>query len=466
MQGNIIAQLVLLVWLPLSLVLATSVPSRRAVLLIIVGGTLLLPEGVAYDFPVVPPLDKHAISALSAFVACLASDPKSVTGPQTTNAARYAAILATIGVLGTVLTNGDEVRFGRVSMQALSAYDSLAFVVTALLRIVLPFYLGQALFRTPEHLRELLRALVWGALLYIPLILIEGRLSPIFHLKLYGFFQHDFLQAMRAGGFRAFVFMAHGLAVAFFVAQALICVAGLARIGDKEMPLSPRWMTMLLLVALISCKSMGAFIYAGIAVPLIAFASTKMQLRFARWLALLVLLFPLARMFDFVPTEWLLEKANAISPDRAQSLEFRFDNEEMLLARAQSRPVFGWGSYGRNHLINPEDGKPMTIADGEWIIQFGAAGAFGFLTVFGMLLLPVLRARKAALRVRLEAKDEAVLATFAVLVAFIGLDLIPNAVFNMLPYFIAGALGSVSAGILAGERRRGRTSQSPSPASS
>jgi hypothetical protein len=452
---SIVAQLALLMWLPLALLLASVLPARRAVLATVIGGTLFLPETVAFDFPVFPPLDKQAIALLCALIVALTSSEKLLSGRQNTAAAQYVALLAVVGVCGTVVTNPEPLQYGPVYVPPMTAYDGVSFVINALLRIVLPFYLGQAVFRTPEHLKELLRALIFGALIYVPFILIEARLSPIFHLRLYGFFQHDFLQSIRAGGFRAFVFMSHGLAVAFFVGQALIGSAALARIRDRSLPLSPMVLAAVLAVTLVSCKSMGAFIYAGIGFPLVYYASTRLQVRVASWIAVIVLAYPLARTLDLVPTEWLLAKAHEVSADRAQSLGFRFDNERLLLEHAQLKPYFGWGEWGRNHLVNPEDGKPITVTDGEWIIQFGVGGAYRFFLYFGMLLLPVFWAKKAVRSGKMPEAEERTLAVMTVILGFVGLDLLPNAVYNPLPYFIAGAVGSVARGVLGGHFVRG-----------
>jgi hypothetical protein len=47
-DGNAIAHLALLVWLPLSIAVASLVPPVRAFLIIVIGGTLLLPERLAF----------------------------------------------------------------------------------------------------------------------------------------------------------------------------------------------------------------------------------------------------------------------------------------------------------------------------------------------------------------------------------------------------------------------------------
>lgn len=450
MAGNAIAQLMLLFWLPLALVVASMVKSpQRAFLIVVVGGAMFLPELVAFDFPLVPPFNKHVIAMMSAAFALLATKPGSITGRQNTGAAVFIGVSLVVLNVVTGLKNPEPLFYGVKVLPGLTLHDILSFVINDLLHVLLPYYLGQALFRTPEHLRELLRALVIGALIYVPFILAEARLSPIVHLKLYGFFQHEFLQAVRAGGFRAFVCMSHGLVVALFVSLALTSAAGLSRTKAPSLPLPAGVALLVLVITLITCKSMGAIIYAIVSVPLVWFTSARMQARVASWLAVCVLTYPLLRMFGLISTEWFLEQATAWGgADRAQSLEFRFLNEIALLEKAQERPYFGWGGWGRNQIFEASTGKNLSVTDGEWIIQFGVGGAFRYALVFGLLLLPVLSAKKTTALLPKGSDDARLVALTAVLLAFTGVDLLPNALSHKIPFVMAGALTSVAAGVL------------------
>ena len=77
--------------------------------------------------------------------------------------------------------------------------------------------MGRAYFGDFKGLRELATVLFIGGLIYIPLCLYEIRMSPQLHNTIYGFYQHDFVQTMRAGGWRPTVFLQHGLAVGLFM---------------------------------------------------------------------------------------------------------------------------------------------------------------------------------------------------------------------------------------------------------
>jgi hypothetical protein len=74
-----------------------------------------------------------------------------------------------------------------------------------------------------------------------------------------------------------------------------------------------------------------------------------------------------------------VELAHAyFGPERAQSLEFRFKSEELMLDKIAERPVFGWGGYGRSFVYDPS-GKLATVPDSFWVITYGLYGATGLI---------------------------------------------------------------------------------------
>jgi 4-amino-4-deoxy-L-arabinose transferase-like glycosyltransferase len=192
-------------------------------------------------------------------------------------------------------------------------------------------------------------------------------------------------------------------------------------------------------VVFVLCKSTGAILYALILAPLVLRATPERQMKVATFLGVLVLLYPALRASELVPTEWLVEQAKAISPERAQSLEFRFDNEEMLLEKARERIAFGWGGHGRRSVYDDELGKEIAVADGHWIIVLGTRGAVGFLEAFGLLVFPIFFARRRFRRLTDDVERRA-LAGFTLIVAICAFDLLPNGLFSNYVYLLAGAL--------------------------
>jgi uncharacterized membrane protein len=156
-----------------------------------------------------------------------------------------------------------------------------------------------------------------------------------------------------------------------------------------------------------------------------------------------VLLYPVLRGADLFPTSAILSLGETFGTDRARSMEFRFKNEDQLLEKARKRPWFGWGKYNRNKVIDDE-GHPVSVTDGQWIIAFGVSGVTGFLTEFGLLLVPIFLTSRR-LRWVEDPTQRRLIASLSLIVAVTAVDLIPNSRFSSYPYFLAGALLSLSA---------------------
>jgi hypothetical protein len=438
---NPIAYLALALWPLIAAALVARLPRDRAVVWSLMLGYLFLPEPPAvFDLPMFPPFTKHNLPALALFVLLLWRDGAAV--PLLPQSLPGRVLLATF-VLSPVLTvasNAEPVFYGQIGLPGLGPKDMVALSLEQAMK-VLPFLLARQHLASGGALLGLLRALMLGGLVYSLLMLVEIRLSPQLNLWLYGYYQHFFDQAIRAGGFRPVVFLYHGLWVAFFCMTAVVSAWALWR---QSAPGAGRLRALAaalyLSAVLVLAKSLGALILAALAVPMVILLSARLQIRAALLIGLLALGYPILKGADLVPQQWLLDQAAAIDPERANSLDFRFENENTLLERAYEKPAFGWGSWGRNHILDPVSGNILTVTDGRWIIVIGVYGWVGFLAEFGLLLLPlVLVAREAAARPGGAALVPAV-APLAVLLAVNMLDLLPNATITPLTLLLAGAL--------------------------
>jgi hypothetical protein len=168
---------------------------------------------------------------------------------------------------------------------------------------------------------------------------------------------------------------------------------------------------------------------------------------------LLALLYPTLRKYELVPLDRLVDAAESVSADRAESLAYRFENEQILLQHAHEQPWFGWGGWGRNLVHDPQTGKTETITDGRWIIVVGMFGAVGFVAEFGLLAAPVLL---LGARIR-RAPAELIGAgggTLAVILAITMIDMLINAPLVPYVWMIAGALLGQAELLKAGARGR------------
>ncbi|HHB81261.1 MAG TPA: hypothetical protein ENK83_05895, partial [Aliiroseovarius sp.] len=244
---NAIAYLILGIWPVVSYVLFRRMGLERAIIWSILGGYLLLPPVAQFDLPLLPPLDKEVLPNIVVLVILVLVLKKPVRLLPRNRLATLFLFTFVLGAVGTALTNGDAVVFHR-----LGSAEPIVFYVDQLpgmglrefisllskqLFILIPFLVARAWLASEVGLRELLLALVIGGLIYALPALLEIRISPQLNIWVYGFFQHDFRQMMRGGGYRPIVFLQHALWAAFFFATAALSAAALARtqVGEQRL---------------------------------------------------------------------------------------------------------------------------------------------------------------------------------------------------------------------------------------
>ncbi|TDX21874.1 hypothetical protein [Rhodovulum visakhapatnamense] len=415
----------------------------------LLGGYLLLPEKTSFNLPLLPQLDKQTVPAMTALVAVLLVAGASRNRWQTRPAPnvlrgllpRHPAGLVLLGVLVagsflTVLTNGDSVRYGSAVLPGMRPYDGFAAVL-AIFMSVLPMLLARKVLARPGDHRLLLGALAIGGFAYSFLALIEVRMSPQLNIWIYGFFQHSFIQHYRGGGvWRPVVFLPHGLWLSIFFMATAIAACGLWRlkaIPRKFFGIAGIW----LLGTLILSTSLGAMMITAALLPVALLLRPRGQLVVASVIAAIFLTYPVLRSADQVPLDRVLNFAESINPDRAGSFRTRILNEDIMLAKALQRPVFGWGGWGRSRVIDSSEGNTAgPIADGYWTIVLGVGGWTRYIAEFGLLTAPIFllllgwRRRRPGLETGI----------IAIILAGNLIDLIPNATITPVTWLLAGAL--------------------------
>jgi len=433
---NTLAYIALIVWPIAILIMFRRLSTERALIWSLLGGYLLLPPVARFDPPLIPLLDKATIPTLTAFVVCAQLYGRGAIALPKSMLARLLLLLFVASPIGTVLTNSEPILFAVGGIPGLSIKDSLSAMLSQVIT-VLPFILAGNLLSSERAQREIVTALVVAGLAYSVPMLIEVRMSPQINVWVYGFFQHGFDQMMRYGGYRPIVFLEHGLWVAFFALMAFCAALVTARLAPPEQRVRRIWVTIYLGVMLVLCKSASPLIYACLLLPLIMFASGRTQLRVAAVLAMIVVAYPLLRSLELVPIEGILSLARSIDLDRASSLQFRLENEEMLLAHASNRPLFGWGSWGRNFVHDFATGHRITTVDGRWIIVIGIYGYLGYAAEFGLLALPVLALLRQTAR---QGAVSPYAAPLCLIFAANLVDLLPNATLIPFTWVIAGSI--------------------------
>lgn len=456
---NAFAFLVVFSWPVVVFFLFRFLPRTEALGWSILGGYLLLPTRAGLDLPLIPLIDKDAIPALAATVllafgmGAAGSSSRQLPGGLPTASRDHEArgalapmlpflVILIVAPIITVLTNSEPLFFGPVVLPGLRIYDALS-IIARLGLTVLPFLLAVKYFASPKSHAALLKIIVVGMLVYSLPALFEVRMSPQLNVMLYGFFPHEFAQHIRAGGFRPVVFLHHGLWLGILLAMAIIAATALWRQRLSEGGTAGHWLfaAIYLLLVLFLAKSLGAFALAMILVPAVLFLGVRGQVLVAGLISVIVLLYPVLRSTDLVPVDSIVRMAERVSPERAASLQFRLDNEDVLTARAAEKPLAGWGIWGRNQIYDPESGRSISVTDGAWVIVIGIYGWLGYISQFGMLTLP-------ALLLAFGRKSSALTpatAGLSLVMAVNLLDLLPNATMTPITWLIGGALAGYCA---------------------
>ncbi len=447
-DGNLFSVLVFFIWIPIALWGARRWPPAKAASLLLLLPLMFLPEGVKFDLPGLAPFGKRQIAIVWLLIGVLLFHRQRLRGVQFAGWIKLSMLLLLGGNVVTVLLNTDSVTNASVYLPGHVPYDAVKTVIRSTIDYILPFVLAAAMFKDARDLRVLFRFLVGATLVYGIFQLIEIRLSPQLNYWVYDFYQHSFLQMRRGAGFRPMVFMAHGLTVAMFTMVGLLAAAAMYKTKTRIFRVSAAWAVGFLWLLALLNKSVAAFLYTLIAVPLILFFTPKTQFRVAILLASVVLVYPALRAANAVPVEDIRETMAAqFGEDRAASLMTRFDNEELLLERAGERPFFGWGDYCRPCIYDPWLGKQVSVADGGWIVTIGRSGVVGFLGQYLLMLLPIfLTARK--IRYLPRRSDRAFLSALALVIGFSVFDLLPNSSSHYLVFVFSGALVGCSTGMV------------------
>lgn len=433
----------LIIWPLVAVVLFKTLRLPIAMLVTIIGGYLLLPTQTALDLPLLPALDKQGIPALSALFGVLffLKQPKTYGQtvpswpvqpgflPRTRIALVLLGVIA-VGVIGTHMTNGDVVVYGPRRLPALSLYDAMSAGLTTLM-VILPFFLARKVLATREGQLLLLKVIVISATAYTFLALYEIRMSPQINRMVYGFFQHDFGQHYRNGGWRPVVFLHHGLQLGIFFTVSVICAACLVRITENKERLVWLLLMLWLLAVLFLSKVLGAQMICIIMLGAVFFLPRHMQILVAVGIICCFLIYPVLRTSSLLPFDLILSN---VDPLRAASFEYRLNNEQLLLEKANERPFFGWGGWGRSRVYT-EWGEDIATTDGAWVIQLGLSGWVGYIGFYGLMTWGII----SLLWQRRTNADQVAIALALALAAMIA-DLIPNASQSPVIWLLAGAL--------------------------
>ena len=434
-MANWLAYIVLLGWFFVVNYLFRVYSVQQAIVTSVIGGFLILPFGLAIDPPLIPPLDKTTIPSLSAFFILRFRLGRRIGLPLGFNLVGILCIICLFSPFVTVLNNSASYFF----IPGLTYYDALSALIQQWI-VLIPFMLGYGFIRTADSLIILLKFLLTAGLFYSILMLFEVKMSPQLHNWIYGYHgMSGFAQNKRYGGFRPTVFLGHGLYVAFFAVTVLLTSEIILNIKERvSKRFSAQQLTAYLFFVLVLCKSVASIVYGTVMLPIMHYGKVGLQIKIAQIIGLFAIFYPLLRFYEVLPLADLLHFINGFDAERGQSLGYRIDMETMLLAHARDQMFFGWGGWGRNRVYS-EDGYDLTVTDGYWVIALGNYGLVGFLSIFGLLVMPIFKAA-SVLKKKVNLFDQVTLSGMSLILAINIFDLLPNDTLTPLTWLVAGAL--------------------------
>lgn len=444
---TILADLAMLAWIPLVFALFAALPPRRAVIVAYMVGWLFLPFA-SYPLPGLPDLTKMSATAYGVLLAALVFDSRTVTSFRLRLLDLPMAVFCLTPFVSSVCND-------------LGIYDGVSASLAVIVTWGLPYLIGRVYFVTADALRELATAVFLGGLIYIPLCLFEVRMSPQLHRLVYG--EQYRWGGMRMGGWRPSVFLDSGLQLGMWMTVATLIGICLwrSRLLPKLYDVPAGCWVAMLAVTTVLCRSTGALALLMIGLASLWFTRvslTRLALIFLLAIAPTYLFTRVVGLWDGTEITDLVAKLDA---DRAQSFQFRLDNEDMLVAKAMQSPIFGWGGWGRSRIFD-EWGKDLSITDGLWVIELGTHGLIGLISLYTVLLLPLgILLWKLPAR-RLMSPTVAPALALAVCVTLYAIDGLPNAMLNPIFMLMAGGVAScaTNGALLLAATRNGRIASS------
>jgi hypothetical protein len=380
---NLLAYAMILLWPFIAIIFYKKFDTITATFWTIVGGYMFLPVATVFDFPMIPAVGKDVISAIAAFIGCKFIKNENITLFGVNTVQKLIISLLLFIPLVNVFFNSEPMFDGWAWIPGLTLYDAISQMLAQYLTF-LPFFIAVSIVKSRDDLEKIVRLLVVAGLIYSVVVLFEIRLSPQLHTWIYGFFPHNFGQQMRGDGFRAVVFMGHGLLVAIFCFVCVCAAAIQVKIGSPKEKIRNICIFIYLVLIVVLQKSVGAIGLSFLIAMSILFLHNSQQKIVIKLLIAIFFLYPTLSILNLIPYDAIIAFISDFSPERAHSTDYRFTNEIELMQHAYQKLFIGWGSYGRNALWN-------SVTDGYWIIIFGVYGSIYFYALFALFTMGALK---------------------------------------------------------------------------
>jgi hypothetical protein len=207
------------------------------------------------------------------------------------------------------------------------------------------------------------------------------------------------------------------------------------------MPIS--WVVIILLITTVLCTSTGGLIL------LLLGGLTLLGVRQYRSVIPLLILMAIPPVYMVTRATGLFEGKvlvgvikEVVNEQRAGSLEFRLNAENVLSRRAMEQPILGWGGWNRSSAYD-ETRQGPAVTDGLWIITLGKKGIIGLVGLWGAFLIGPFLLRKRYPTSLWSHPMVAPAVVAAVVVVIHMIDCLPNGMPNAIYYFLGGGLAGL-----------------------
>lgn len=445
-----------ILWVVVGIILMARGPRPMAVTVICLVGTLFLPE--IQSAPIVketvlpiriPLFDFSKVNSMAyaLLIGLLLFDAPRIAQVRWNVFDLPAVAMGSLTAISTLVNGGGfEVAFGDFRA---------SFLVWTV-----PYLVGRVYLSDFWGVRLVTMAIAIGGLIYIPFCLLEIRIAPTLHYRVFGFQQHEFAQTVRFGGYRPMVFMQHGLAVGLWMVAASLCLYWLWRTGGWPTPRMPHWLRRMpgLTVAAqvgttVLCKSFGA-LALGVTGWITFVLSSRWRTRF--FLTVLVLVPPayvVSRLGNWWNSQNLVKLVEdstklvgrEIQEERSKSLKFRLESEEVLMHMVRHKAWFGMGG---GVLTRPKDEEGRAIIpDSRWIITYYDTGILGIAALLSFLLAPSVRFLVLHPPATWVLPQIGPATAAAVVLAIIACDCMFNSMLNPMYFLLMAALNGWNNGV-------------------
>lgn len=422
-----VAQIALIAYIFVAIGFFAYFPPTRAFILTYVVGILLLPSPLRDQGVIIltnsAQIEKYTACHLGALLGTLIFAPQAF--------ARYRFDFLDAAFLLILAATFSTSMFGGLGFR-----DGVSNSLNVLRLWGPAILLAKIHITTFDDVYISLRTLIAGGMVYAVVAMLEFRLSPQFHRNLYGYFQHDFIQFARYDFFRPVGMLRHAIEMSFFLGSTAVAATWLW--WKKLLP--PYWgflpggAAVLILVAglaaTLTFSGYSAFILGMAVLALFHFQRKAWVLALipvtvCTWMAL--------RYTGMAEAGFLVDAAAFVDAARAQSLQYRFETEEIYLQLAHSSAFLGIGAS--SGLLVNRYGQLIKAVDAWWLITatyYGLAGLIAWLIVWTAPLVATLLAWR-----KLPDRFRDVAACVAVLIGLILVDFL----FNSFPSYFLLILG-------------------------